>query len=313
VPVPLAARDVPIAVAPDTRPAMHAAFVDAVRAGGGEVTAVEQARGLVWADPARTDTFPEIVAHAPRLEWVQLPYAGIEPFARHLDARFTWTCGKGVYARPVAEHALGLMLAGLRGVNLYARARAWSAPIGRNLLGANVTIVGGGGICEELLPLLEPFGCAVTVVRRHPTAHVSGALVVGADRLLDAVAGADVIVLALALTPETTGIVDHRFLDAMRPHAWLVNVARGAHLVTGDLVRALADERIGGAALDVTDPEPLPAGHPLWDLPNCIVTPHIANTPEMGLPLIAERVKLNVERFSAGEPLEGLVDVALGY
>jgi phosphoglycerate dehydrogenase-like enzyme len=303
---------VPVAVAPDTRADMHAAFVDAVRAGGGEVVDVTGARALVWADPARASAFPEVIAHARSVEWVQLPYAGIEPFAAHLDPRFVWTCGKGVYARPVAEHALGLALAGLRGLDVYARAHAWSAPTGRNLIGARVTIIGGGGICNELRALLAPFGCAITVVRRHVTDDAS-ARVLPADRVLDAVADADLVVLALPLTPETTGLVDTRFLAAMQPHAWLVNVARGAHVVTDDLVAALTAGTIGGAALDVTDPEPLPAGHALWTAPHCIVTPHIANTPEMGLPLIAERVRRNVARFVAGEPLEGLVDVSLGY
>lgn len=301
-----------VAVVPDSRPVMYDAFVAAVRDGGGEVVPIADAEAIVWADPAVSDTFPDVVRAAPRLRWVQLPYAGIEPFARHLDDRYIWTCGKGVYAQPVAEHALALALAGLRGLGVYARADAWSGPIGVNLIGAKVVVVGGGGICDALLGLLAPFRCSVTVVRRSAR-PIPGVTVVGTDALHDVVATADVVFLALALTPETVGIVDARVLDAMQPHAWLVNVARGAHIVTDDVVAALRDGRIGGAALDVTDPEPLPAGHPLWSLPNCIITPHIANTPEMGLPLIAERVRTNVARFAAGEPLEGVVDVALGY
>jgi phosphoglycerate dehydrogenase-like enzyme len=294
---------------------MHAAFVDAVRAGGGEPAPVESARAIIWADPARADAFPDLIARAPHVEWVQLPFAGIEPFASYLDRAYVWTCGKGVYARPVAEHALTLMLAGLRGLDLYARADRWREPIGRNVLGAAVTIVGGGGICDELCALLAPFGCDITIVRR--TVEPRGdARVVSIDDVLPAVARADVVVLALALTDATRGLVDASFLAAMQPHSWLVNVARGAHVVTDDLVDALNAGRIGGAALDVTDPEPLPAGHALWRLPNVIVTPHIANTPEMGLPLITERVRRNVARFAAGEPLtnlDGLVDVSLGY
>ncbi|HCB37040.1 MAG TPA: hydroxyacid dehydrogenase, partial [Acidimicrobiaceae bacterium] len=85
------------------------------------------------------------------------------------------------------------------------------------------------------------------------------------------------------------------------------------HVVTDDLVAALRAGEIGGAALDVTDPEPLPDGHPLWDLPGCIITPHVANTPEMGLPLLAERVRRNVELRVAGRPLIGPVDLAAGY
>jgi phosphoglycerate dehydrogenase-like enzyme len=99
----------------------------------------------------------------------------------------------------------------------------------------------------------------------------------------------------------------------MDPHGWLVNVARGAHVVTDDLVGALEHGVIGGAALDVTDPEPLPDGHPLWSLANCIITPHVANTPEMALPLLSARITDNVRRWSRGEPLLGLVDPALGY
>ena len=99
----------------------------------------------------------------------------------------------------------------------------------------------------------------------------------------------------------------------MESHAWLVNVARGRHVVTDDLVWALREGVIGGAALDVTDPEPLPAGHPLWSLPNCIITPHIGNTPEMAVPLLGERITANVRRYLAGEELIGLVDVRHGY
>ena len=94
------------------------------------------------------------------------------------------------------------------------------------------------------------------------------------------------MVLALALTPQTTGILDRRRLELLAPDAWVVNVARGAHIVTDDLVAVLAEERIGGAALDVTDPEPLPEGHPLWAEPRCIITPHTANTMEMAIPLL---------------------------
>ena len=149
---------------------------------------------------------------------------------------------------------------------------------------------------------------------RHRDEPIAGARVITDRGQLDAVLpDADVVVVALALTAQTRGIVDETFLSRMAAHAWLVNVGRGGHVVTDDLVHALLDGRIGGAALDVTDPEPLPQGHRLWSIPNCIITPHIANTPEMGLPLIAARVRENVARFVAGQPLVGLVDVALGY
>jgi phosphoglycerate dehydrogenase-like enzyme len=99
----------------------------------------------------------------------------------------------------------------------------------------------------------------------------------------------------------------------MGPDSWLVNVARGRHVDTDALVSALRDGAIGGAALDVTDPEPLPDGHPLWQLENCIITPHTADTPEMVERLLARRIQDNVARFAAGQPLTGLVDPAAGY
>ena len=119
--------------------------------------------------------------------------------------------------------------------------------------------------------------------------------------------------MALSLTPETTGIIGAPELAAMDRGAWLVNVARGRHVRTDDLVEALAAGTIAGAALDVTDPEPLPEGHRLWDEPRCLITPHTADTPEMVQPLLAHRIAVNVARFAAGQPLEGLIDPALGY
>ena len=124
---------------------------------------------------------------------------------------------------------------------------------------------------------------------------------------------ADAVIVALALTPETTGLIGAAALAAMRSDAWLCNVGRGGHVVTDDLTEALRTGTIAGAVLDVTDPEPLPDGHPLWALDNCVITPHVGNTPEMGLPLIAERVRVNVERWIAGNALLGPVDVTAGY
>ena len=303
---------VTIAIAPATRPAMAAAFRGAVEAAGGRISALAAAEGLIWADPARAVAFPEIIAQAPSVRWIQLPYAGIEPFATHLDERYTWTCAKGVYAPPVAEHVLALTLAGLRGVHTYARATTWAPPQGHNLFGAAVTVFGGGGICRAVMAAFAPFDCRFTVVRRS-SEPIDGAGVVGPETALEAVHDADVVILALALTPQTGGLVDQSFLAAMAPHAWLVNVARGPHIVTDDLVAVLAEERIGGAALDVTDPEPLPVGHPLWSEPRCLITPHTANTAAMAFPLLSERVRENVARFVRGEKLLGVVDVAAGY
>ncbi|NNF70015.1 MAG: hypothetical protein HKN01_09605 [Acidimicrobiia bacterium] len=153
----------------------------------------------------------------------------------------------------------------------------------------------------------------MTVVRRSPVSLPGADHTVTFAGVHEAVRDADVVVLAAALTDETRGMVDAAFLSAMADDAWLINVARGGLVVTSELVDALRNETIAGAALDVTDPEPLPDDHPLWGLSNCIITPHVGNTPDMGLPLIAERVRQNVKRWIAGEPLIGPVDVAAGY
>lgn len=299
-----------VAVAPASTPAWVS---DAVLAGGASIVEPGDARALVWSAARDADGLAELLRAHPHLEWVQVPFAGIENFLPVIDDARTWTCGKGVYAEPVAEHAVALALAGLRHVAGYARETRWSGPVGRNLLGASVTIVGGGGITESLIRLLRPFGCRITVVRRR-VEHLEGAdTVVGTENLVDALAGADVVFLALSLTPDTRGLIGREELQVMEPHAWIVNVARGGHIVTDDLVWALEKGVIGGAALDVTDPEPLPEGHPLWSMPNCIITPHIGNTPEMAVPLLSERITTNVRRYINGEELVGLVDVRHGY
>ncbi len=299
-----------IALAPEGAPGWMA---EAITDGGGHIVPLGEAEGIVWADPRNPDALVSTLEAAPDARWVQLPFAGIENFVHLVDHDREWTCGKGVYAEPVAELALALALAGMRSVGTYAREQSWSRPAGRNLLGARVTILGGGGITASLVRLLQPWDCHITVVRRTAD-HLDGVDdVLEADRYADALPGADLVVLALALTPETEGIIAADELSLMERNAWLVNVARGRHVVTDDLVTALRDGVIGGAGLDVTDPEPLPDGHPLWSLPNCLITPHVGNTPEMAVPLLAERVAANVRRFAAGEDLLGPVDADLGY
>lgn len=288
---------------------------EAVEGGGGTLVAPPLASGLVWADHADPLGLAALLEAHPAIEWVQLPWAGVEPYVEVIRAHRdrAWACGKGVYAEPVAEHALALALAGLRHLATYARAPGWGRAAGENLLRARVVVLGGGGITTSLLRLLAPFACDVTVVRRAPRAMPGAARVVGEEQIDSVLSGAELVVLALALTPATTGILHRRRLELLAPHAWVVNVARGPHIVTDDLVAVLAAERIGGAALDVTDPEPLPPGHPLWSEPRCLITPHTANTPEMAVPLLAARVRENVRRRIAGESLIGLVDPDAGY
>jgi phosphoglycerate dehydrogenase-like enzyme len=310
--MPTAADRARIAVLPG---GVRTFLADAVEAGGGVLSDPDDAVALVWTETAAAEPLGHVLDDHAGLHWVQLPWAGVEPYVDVIRAHAdrTWTCGKGVYAEPVAEHALALALAGMRGLGHYARVASWTGQRGRNLLGARVTIVGGGGIAESLLRLLEPFGCEVTVVRRNPRAMAGATRVMGGDRLDDSLAGAELVVLALPLLPGTAGLIDRRRLELLAPDACLVNVARGQHVVTADLVGALREGMVGSAGLDVTDPEPLPDGHPLWNLPNVIVTPHTANTQGMALPLLSARITDNVRRWIAGEPLVGSVDPIAGY
>jgi phosphoglycerate dehydrogenase-like enzyme len=153
----------------------------------------------------------------------------------------------------------------------------------------------------------------VTVVRRTGTPLAGAARTVEPHRLVEVCADTDALVLALALTPETVGLVDAELLAHLPPHAWLVNVARGAHVRTDALTEALAAGRLAGAVLDVTEPEPLPADHPLWTQPNCLITPHVACTQQLGRPYLLERVAENVRRFRDGRPLLGAIDPVAGY
>lgn len=289
---------------------------EAIRRGGGETVSIDdRPDGLVWIQFRAAQNLKHYLQAHPGIGWIQLPLAGVEDvFAAGVITRDQqWTSAKGSYAEPVAEHALLLALAGLRQLPTRARARSWGKPAGQTLYDEPVTIVGAGGITVSLLELLAPFRTHVTVVRPRPEPLAGAELTLGIEHLHDALASARVVVLAPALTAQTHHMIGRAELEVMRDDAWLVNVGRGGLVDTAALVEALRKGYIGGAALDVTDPEPLPSGHPLWKLRNCLITPHTADTTEMIIPLLAKRITENVRRFAAGEALLGLVDADLGY
>lgn len=298
----------PVAVGP--RPVDWVA--ESVVRGGGALVAPEEAEALVWMgwdDPAG---LARVLRAAPGIGWVQLPTAGVELFADQLGDGRTWTSGKGVTAEPVAELAVGLLVAGRRGIVRAARLGPATPRSTAPLWGRRVVVVGGGAIGRAVVARLRATGARPEVVRRSATA-VDDLPTWAPGDLRRAVAGAAGVVLALPLTPESEGMVDREVLRAMAPDAWLVNVARGGHVRTDDLVEALREGWIAGAALDVTDPEPLPADHPLHALPTCVVTPHVGYSEEMQAELLSARFEDNVRRRRAGEPLAGLVDPARGY
>ena len=232
-----------------------------------------------------------------------------------MDDRRLWTSSAGAYAVAVAEHVLALLLAAAKRLAECARATTWRRAElqGLPLTGSTVGIVGAGGIGREIIRRLEPFDVRV-IASTHSGAEVPGAArslrasdldeLLTRERLRRAVRTADA---------GDRGLIGARELDLLGPEGSLVNIARGALVDTDALVAALRDGRLGGAFLDVTEPEPLPDGHPLWSEPRALITPHVANTRAQLDAALERRVEQNVARFRAGEPLLGMVDPAAGY
>ncbi|OLT07762.1 hydroxyacid dehydrogenase [Pseudonocardia sp. CNS-004] len=288
-------------------------LVEAVRSAGGRLAASPaEASALVWYGGGPAE-FPAL-AH-PGIRWVQLPNAGVEPWfeAGLVTSERVFTSAAGSYAPAVAEHTLALLLAAAKQLPTLARARTWTRPSPATLRGATVGIVGAGGIGRALIAMLAPLGADVLAVTRSGREVPGARLSVGPDRLAEVLAAADHVVLAAPTTAATRSLIGAAELASMKPTAWLVNIGRGALVDTDALVAALAEERIGGAALDVTDPEPLPDGHPLWTEPRAMITPHSANSESLLLPELAKRVRENTERFLAGGPLVGVIDPVAGY
>ncbi|MDE2386330.1 MAG: hypothetical protein KGL77_01365 [Actinomycetales bacterium] len=295
-------------------------YVEAVVAAGGTVAPMSPEVGaVIWTDYAQPQALAELLQANPQLEWVQLPFAGVDAFADVLKhpplyangGRFT--SAKGSYREPVAEHALMLCMALGRAIPERVRATSWGKKFAVSLYEANIVAVGGGGITEEFLKLAAPFRSRVTVVRKRVQPMPGAADVVSFDQLDDVLPNADFVVLAAALTPETTHLFDSARLAHMKPTAYLVNIARGPMIVTADLIDALEHDVIAGAAVDVTDPEPLPDGHPLWSAKNIIITPHTADTKPMVLRMFAVRVRENVLAYRGEGEWVGIVDPELGY
>lgn len=296
-------------------PGASEVLIEAVNEAGARVVDDHTAAdALVWPDK----DVDALARHLhPGLRWVQLPDAGIE---RWLDAGVltgpaTFTSARGCYGRQVAEHGLALMLGCARRIPECSRLSSWPSerPTGRTLAGAVVVLVGAGDIGAWLIRMLEPLGAEVVAVTRSGR-EVPGAAASYAVSDLDRVlAWASFVVLAAPSTPRTRQMIGTGELGEMREDAWLVNVGRGDLVDTDALVEAVRSGRIAGAALDVTDPEPLPDGHPLWSLPQVLITPHVANPPEAKTASLARRVRENTERFISGRPLVGVVDAEGGY
>ena len=261
-----------------------------------------------------------------RLKWVQSPATGVGGMLGPdlIASPIVVTSARGVRARAIAEHVMGVTIALARLLPLVSRRQAehaWaleeveSSGSVRTLHDRRMAIVGLGAIGLEVARLASAFGMRVSAIRRRTELAVPASVeeVLPPDQLHDVLGRSDVVVLSAPLTAETTRLIDRAALDRLKRGALLINVGRGKLVDDEAVIAALRDGRLGGAALDVFTREPLDAASPYWDLPNVIVTPHIAGamedywTPLVGL--FAE----NLRRFERGESLLNIVDKAAGY
>jgi phosphoglycerate dehydrogenase-like enzyme len=286
-------------------------LADVHRGTGATMVELGTAEALLWAsdDPRG---LAASLQDRPTLAWVHLPVSGVERFSHLIDDSRTWTCAKGANADAVAEHTLALVLTASRGLVAFARDHRWEPRTSRSLRGSKVVVVGSGAVACAFAELLAPLGARCVLLGTTPR-RVDGAQWRSVDELDTELTTADVVVLAAALTPTTYRLMDARRLALLQPSAVLINVARGAMVDHEALRAALASGSIAGAALDVTDPEPLPEGDPLYSSPRCLVTCHSAARVERGAETLRERVRANIARFVAGEPLLGRIDASKGY
>ena len=300
-----------IAIEPKSFPA----YVTAVESSGGQVVPLSAEVGaLIWTDYSNPTGLATLLENNPQITWVQLPFAGVDAFSEILKLPFRFTSAKGAYREPVAEHALALCLALGRILPIRIKAQSWGKSVATSFYDCNALIVGGGGIAEELIRLLLPFRAKITVVRNRPENYLEGSQrTVGPNQLEEYLPEADLVILAAASTPSTQGLFDFDMLSKMKSEAFLVNVARGNLVVTDDLLKALDQGIIAGAALDVTDPEPLPDFHPAFGRSDLIITPHSADTKEIVTRLFAVRVRENVTAYLGKGDWVGEVDSVLGY
>lgn len=270
---------------------------------------------------------PEFLAKAPKLVWVMAMSAGVdhligmEALAR--NQRVVLTNMRAVHGPAIADHAFAMLLSQTRNLRAYAEHQAagkWSresgeaTPRSSSLAGRTMLVVGLGGIGGEIAQRAHGFDMRVTAIRRSDTPAPDYVARLGhAADLVEMLKEADVVAICLPLTPETEGIFDAEAFAAMKPGAYLINIARGPIVDTPSLLGALESGRLGGACLDVTDPEPLPPEHPLWKHPRVLITPHVAADAEITSERRNAVLRENIRRFGAGEPLLNVVDMKAGY
>jgi phosphoglycerate dehydrogenase-like enzyme len=276
------------------------------------------ASNLATADVCIGFPTAEQLSSMPHLRWLQLMSAGAEKWL-HIPASILLTSANSVFAEPAAEHALALLLALCRDLPNQVRhgtAQSWTkSTVCRDVSRARIALLGLGSIGQAIAVRLAAFNAHVTGFRRH----ASGAVPPGVHdlyafsdlgRILESV---DVVVLALPATPDTDKLLSRAHLARLKPGALIVNVGRGSTIDQEALIEGLGSGRIGGAGLDVTVPEPLPPGHPLWSCPNALISGHSVNTSAGKPRRWTDLVTTQLARWQRGEPLLYQVDRTLGY
>lgn len=285
-------------------------------------TSIEELHALAteaeigWFDLDAKEPMAEAVRRAEKLHWLNSIYAGLDflPLDLLQQRGVTITNGAGINAITIAEYVVMGMLTMAKGYREVVRAQErheWlmDSPGKRELAGSKALLLGYGAIGKLIKPRLEAFEVEVSVVRRS-----GGEGVLRPDEWRARLGEFDWVILAVPATPETDAMIGAEELAAMKEDAVLVNIARGAVVDQDALVAALEDKRIGGAFLDVTTPEPLPADHKLWSLGNAHVTMHLSGRAQSRMfARSAERFLANCRRYVAGEPLEPIFDPARGY
>jgi phosphoglycerate dehydrogenase-like enzyme len=268
----------------------------------------------------------DVLARGPELHWIQVYSAGVDHCVDNpslAGGGKLLTNGQHIASPALAEHAIALMMALVRGLDRYHANQLqaqWNVDIGMQrdefmeLAGRTVLIVGLGGIGTETAKRAHGLGMRVIATRGSRREGPDYVDYVGlADETLQLAREADVVINTAPLTGQTRGMFNAEFFEAMKPSAYFVSVGRGASTNTGDLIAALTTGRIAGAGLDVTDPEPLPAGHPLWTTPRVLITPHTAGRSDRSRERLFLLIQENLRRYVAGEPLLSVVDIERGY
>ncbi len=252
------------------------------------------------------------------LRWIQAASAGVDGllFPELVDSEVVVTNAHGVFDRPIAEHVTAMLLLfakDLRGVLERQRRREWRPRDTETLEGKRLLVVGVGSIGRAIARTAKAFGMMVRGVGRTTRPDALFGTVMGVDELHDALRWADVVVDALPATPATHHLFDAEAFAAMNPWVRFVNVGRGSTVDEAALIEALRAGRIAAAALDVFETEPLPPDSPLWELPNVVITPHVAGDVAGWREAVVELFVENLERYLTGEPLKGVVDKRLGF